>query len=163
MSTSYQVQGHTRRCAATGRELRPGEKVVSALLDQAGRFVRLDYAAEAWPGPPDGAVGFWSGRVPSADEARRKPAVDDELLLECFERLADDLDPARRNFRYVVGLLLMRRRRLKFEDVRRDAGREYLCLRCAKTGARYEVPDPRLTEAEMADVQDEVFRVLGWS
>ena len=38
--TDYQIQAPTRRCAVSGRELRPGEKYHAALLDEAGRFVR---------------------------------------------------------------------------------------------------------------------------
>ena len=34
--------------------------------------------------------------------------------------------------------------------------------RDARTGAKHEVADPRLTDAEVAAVQDEVFRQLGW-
>ena len=49
--TPYQIQGPARQCAATGRELRPGERFYSVLLDEAGQFVRKDYAADAWPGP----------------------------------------------------------------------------------------------------------------
>ena len=66
------------------------------------------------------------------------------------------------NFRYVVALLLMRRRRLKFEEAFQESGQEVLRLRCVRTRAQYDVVNPRLTEAEMTAVQEEVFKVLGW-
>ena len=50
---------------ATGRELRPGEKVYTVLRDQNGQFIRQDYAAEAWQGPPADAFSFWAGRIPA--------------------------------------------------------------------------------------------------
>lgn len=160
--TPYAIQGPGRHCAATGRELQPGERIVSVLGDEAGRLVRKDFAADAWPGPLAGAVAWWAGRVPEAGQPRRPP-VNDELLLDCFTHLAGATDPRQENFRYVLALLLMRRKRLKFEDVRKDGGRELLCLRDARSGARHELPDPRLTDSEMAAVQLEVFRVLGWN
>src|SRR6266436_2886057 len=98
--TDYQIDANTRRCAVTGRELRPGEKFFSVLLDEHGKFVRRDYSGEAWQGPPPGAFSFWAGRIP-ADENRRPP-IDDEMLVECFQRLEGQTDPARVNFRYVV-------------------------------------------------------------
>ena len=159
--TAYQIQGPARQCAATGRELRPGERFFSVLLDEAGAFVRKDYAADAWPGPPDRAVAYWSGRIPPSGQPRR-PIINDELLVDCFEHLGDAKEPAQRNFRYVVALLLMRRKRFKFEDVRKLDGEEVILLRDGKSGSRHEVPDPRLDDAEMSSVQDEVFRVLGW-
>jgi hypothetical protein len=159
--TEYQIQPNTRRCAVTGEELRPGAKFYSVLLDQGGQFVRQDYSSEAWTGPPEGAFSFWAGRVPAA-EAERRPRINDELLLDCFARLQGETEAGRVNFRYVIALLLMRRKRLKFDRVQLDGEREVLHLRCARTGAAYEVVNPRLTEDEMVAVQDEVFRVLGW-
>jgi hypothetical protein len=159
--TDYQIQPNTRRCVRTGQELPPGAKFYTVLLDQDGKFVRQDYSSEAWTGPPEGAFSFWAGRVPPA-EAERRPRINDELLLDCFIRLQGETEPARVNFRYVIALLLMRRKRLKFDRVELDGDREILHLRCARTGAAHEVLNPRLTEDEMVAVQDEVFRVLGW-
>jgi hypothetical protein len=159
--TDYQIQPNTRRCAVTGRELNPGEKVYTALLEEGGKFLRQDYSSEAWQGPPPGAFSFWCGRVPAQEEAR-KPRIDDELLMDCFRRLDGQADPNRVSFRYVVALLLMRRKRLKFDEARKDGERELLGLRCARTGAKYEVVNPRLTDGQMGSVQEEVFKVLGW-
>jgi hypothetical protein len=157
----YQIQPNTRRCSVTGRELKPGEKVYSVLLDEEGKFVRKDYSEEAWQGPPQTAFSFWVGRVASGDKKGR-PAIDDELLLDCFQRLADQLEPERVNFRFVLALLLMRRRRFKFEETRTEDGQEVLYLRCNQTGARYRVVNPNLPEEEMASVQQDVFQALGW-
>ncbi len=161
--TDYQIQAPTRRCCVTGRDLRPGEKYHSALVDEGGRFARRDYAADAWPGPPEGAIGHWAGRVPRDGEAQRRPPIDDELLVECFHRLDGATEPAKVHFRYVVALLLMRRKRFKFEDVQKDAAGETLTLRDTRSGDRHLVADPGLTEEAMAAVQDEVFQVLGWA
>lgn len=161
MLTTFDIQGPTRVCSASGRELKPGDRYFAVLADEAGGFVRRDYAADAWPGPPEKAVAFWSGRIPTGDRPR-KPVVNDALLLDCFDHLAGAAEPDRVNFRYVVALLLMRRKRLKFEDVVRENGAEVLLLRDARNGAVHRVADPRLAEAQTAAVQDEVFRVLGW-
>jgi hypothetical protein len=159
--TDYQIQPHTRRCAVTGRELRPGEKFYTALLEEGGAFHRKDYSGDAWQGPPPGAFSFWSGRVPAPTEPAR-PRIDDDLLADCFERLEGQADPGKVSFRYVLALLLMRRKRFKFEEARTDGGRELLYLRCTRTRRRHEVVNPGLSEAETASVQEEVFKVLGW-
>ncbi len=159
--TDYQIQENTRRCAVTGRELRPGERFFTVLLDEGAKFVRKDYSGEAWQGPPPGTFSFWSGRVPTASAAR-KLRIDDDLLVGCFQRLEGQTEPSRLNFRYVVALLLLRRKRFKFEGTRHESEKEILCLRCTRTKTQYEMVDPRLTEDEMAAVQEEVFKVLGW-
>jgi hypothetical protein len=162
MMTEYQIQPNTRRCAVTGRELRPAERYFTALLEADGQFVRQDYSVEAWKGPPEGAFSFWSGVVPTDSEAR-KPRFDDDLLTECFERLEGQTEPRRLSFRYVIALLLMRRKRLKFEEARTEGDHEILTLRCMRSGARHEVVNPGISEDEMVAVQEEVFQVLGWS
>jgi hypothetical protein len=159
--TEYQIEANTRRCAVTGRELCPGDKFFSVLLDEGGKFQRRDYSVEAWQGPPEGAFSFWAGRIPVGEQDRR-PRIDDDMLLDCFQRLEDDGDPSRVRFRYVVALLLMRRKRLKFEEAHMEAGQEVLLLRCTQTRNQHRVVNPRLTELEMTAVQEEVFRVLGW-
>src|SRR5579859_2713793 len=113
--TEYQIQEITRRCCLTGRELQPGERFYSVLVDEGGKFQRKDYSQEAWQGAPAEAFSFWAGRVPPREENRR-PKIDDELLFDCFRRLEGETEPGRINFRYVVALLLMRRKRFKFEE-----------------------------------------------
>lgn len=159
--TQYDLAAPGRTCAATGRELKPGDKIVSVLTDE-GTLVRREYAADAWPGPPETAVAHWHGRVP-ANDAPRRPATNEPLLFDCFDHLAGQTEPNKVHFRYVVALLLMRRKRLKFEDVKRTPdGGEVLVLRDTRSGSRVEVSDPRLSEAEIEAVQQEVFQVLGW-
>jgi hypothetical protein len=161
--TDYEIQGPARVCAATGRELRPGDRFHAVLEARDGGLVRTDYAAGAFPGAPAGAIAHWTGRVPASDKPR-KPVINDEVLLGCFERLTESADENGRNFRYVAALLLMRKKRFRFEDVARDAasGRDVLILKDAKAGAVHEVADPRLTDEQTAAVQAELFRVLGW-
>ncbi len=161
--TDYEIQGPTRVCAATGRELRPGERFYGVRIEEGGKFARKDYAADAWTGPPPDHVAYWTGRVPSADKPR-KPVINDDLLIDCFDRLKDSTDADGLNFRYVTALLLMRRKRFRFEDAYRDeSGRDVMQVRDARGGAVHPVIDPRLTDDQIAAVQDEVFRVLGWN
>ncbi len=159
--TDYQIQANTRRCFVTGRELQPGEKFYSVLFEEGGRFHRKDYSSEGWPGRPEGAFSFWTGKVPPSDGPIR-PRFDDDLLLDCFCRLEGQTAPDRVNFRYVLALLLMRRKRLKFEEAKVTGEVETLWLRCPRNATQYEVLNPRLTETEMTSVQEEVFKVLGW-
>ncbi len=157
----YQIQPNSRRCAVTGRDLQVGERYFSALVEEDRQFVRKDFSVEAWVGPPTDAVSFWTGRVQAGTEKVR-PRFDDDLLEDCFQRLQGETEPGRINFRYVVALLLLRRRRLRYESSVLVDGAEKIMLTHMGTGAKHEVVNPRLSDAEMNEVQDEVFRVLGW-
>jgi len=157
----YQIQPHTRHCSVTGRELQPGERFFTALMEEDNKFVRKDYSHEAWNGPPPDAFSFWGGKVPDVKDGR-KLDIDDEILIDCFHRLENQDDPRKVNFRYTVALLLMRRKRLKFEDAKQVNGQEVLVVRCPRDKKKYEVVNPQLDDEEIAAVQEEVFQVLGW-
>lgn len=157
----YQIQPHTRCCAVTGKEIKPGDKFYTVLVDEDHHFVRKDYCSEAWQGPPPNAFSFWMGRMPD-DSAPRRLLIDDEILMDCFGRLEGQNDPNKVNFRYVVALLLMRRKRLKFEDALHEDGQEVLVLRAGREKKTYKVVNPRLSDDEIETVQNEVFKVLGW-
>jgi hypothetical protein len=150
----------TRRCSTTGKELRPGESYHGAVIEQGGRLARHDYAPEAWSGPPKDAVGFWQGRVPI--DGPRRMVIDDEVLLQCFHRTDDAATGNAARLRFVLALLLIRRKRLKQTDSRTDDIGEVLILEEPKSNTRYEVRDPKLSSNELLAVQNEVFQLLGW-
>ena len=158
----YQIQPNTRRCAQSGRELQAGERYFAVLVEEGECLVRRDYSAEVWQGAPANAFSFWTGRVPPAESAAR-PRFDDDMLLDCFTRLEGQDDPRKVSFRYVVALLLLRRKRLKVERTDREVGQSVLCLRCSRSGATHQVVDPGLSEDALEKVQEDVFQVLGWS
>ena len=158
--TNYQLQATSRHCVRTGRELEPGDRFYSVLYDRGAAFVREDCSVEAWQGPPADAFSFWQGRIPEGNQPRRIQ-VDESLLIDCMVRLAGETTPQKINFRYVLALLLMRRKRLKFEEVVSVEGQEHLSLRCTKTRKVYRVLNPQLSDAQMVEVQEEVQNVLG--
>jgi hypothetical protein len=126
----------TRRCAVSGRALAPNEGYYSALVMERGVAVRRDYAAPAWNGPPEGAFAWWQANVASGDGGRGKLAPQD-VLLDLFGTLAGE--PAEAEFRYVLGLLLLRRRLVKLDETRTDAEGEMLVLDCPRRDERFEL------------------------
>lgn len=150
----YDLHRSTRKCAATGRDLLAGEEVYTALVAQGADLVRLDYAADAWPGPPEGAIGWWKSRIPSPTTAKARLAPND-VILQLFDQLAEQPDKA--DMRYVLALLLIRRRVMRLEDTERGAdGRETLVLYCARREESYRVA----AVVPSADRQQEIQREL---
>jgi hypothetical protein len=133
----YDLERCSRHCAVTGRELSPGEEFFSALLPAAGGLVRMDYAPEAWQGPPEAAWGWWKARLPRPDEKPRSVWAPAEVMLELFDRLADE--PDRADTRFILALLLVRRRVLRIEESHREGDQEVLLLSCPRRHAEYEL------------------------
>lgn len=154
----YDFQRCTRRCAVTGRELAPGETYYSVLLEAGRTLRRVDYSAEAWAGPPDGAIGWWRSRLPRPDRDRPQPPPSEQLL-QVFEELLGQ--PDRADFCYLLGLLLVRRRLLRLEEQEHDAhGREVLVLYCPRRDMTYRVLAVPLEPLRAGILQEELGRLL---
>ena len=147
MSVDFEVTHCSRQCAVSGRTLAPGETYFSTLRMDDAALVRTDYCAEEWRGAPENVVAWWQATVPSGDAAKPTLAPQD-VLLNLFAELAEQ--PSEADFRYVLGLLLIRRRILKLDETRRDARGEVLVLECPRRNETYELrattPDPMHTE-----------------
>ena len=148
MLLDFEIAHCSRQCAATGRTLAPGETYFSTLHMEQGTPVRRDYASEAWQGGPEGAVAWWTSKMADADGARPKLAPQD-VLLNLFAELAHQ--PAEAEFRFVLGLLLIRRRIVRLEETRRASDDEVMMLECPRRGEQYELrvatPNAERTEA----------------
>ena len=133
----YDIQRCTRRCQATGRDLAPGEVVYSALVEVGGNITRQDFSAQAWQGPPEDALGWWKGIIADASSKRVHWAPND-VMLHYFEQL--DGNPAKEDVRYVLALLLVRRRIVRVESTERDAaGVETLVVYSPRNEVEYRV------------------------
>ena len=154
----YDVQRFTRHCAVSGRELAPGEAFYTALVVEGAEVRRLDYAADAWQGPPEGALACWKSRVPAVD-GRRPRLAPNEVLLELFVGLEGVAD--KEDMRLVMALLLVRRRVLRLEAQESDAsGRDVLVLSCPRDDATFRVAGVMPGEVRIKEIQDELSRLL---
>src|SRR5436305_1831955 len=134
----------TRRCVITQRELKPGETFYSVLMLDGAKLVRHDYAAEAWTGAPAGALGWWKSHLAEPSTQRVHWAPND-VMLDLLDQLA--ADPARADMRYVLALLLVRRRVCRLENTQCDEqNRETLLLFCPRRETEYRIPVETPTE-----------------
>jgi hypothetical protein len=154
----YEVQRCTRHCAVTGRELHAGETFYSTLTAEGSRVVRHDYSAEAWQGPPEGVVGWWKAHMPERNAKKLNWAPND-VMLELLEGLEPREDKA--ELRYVLALLLIRRRVVRLEETQHDElGREISVLYCPRREATYRVVTAMPNEERTAEIQEELARLL---
>src|SRR5687767_12372161 len=142
--SEYQVARHTGVCSATGEPLEPGSTCIATLCERAedDSFDRKDFSLEAWNGGarPEGLFSYWKMIVPPPD-AKPKMLVDDQVLMELFERLGSDERPQRIAFRFVLGLILMRKKQLKFTGRSTEDGKEYWLMQLR--GPADQVPPPQ--------------------
>jgi len=158
----YEVQRCTRHCAKTGRELAPGETIFTTLVADGGRVLRLDYGAESWSGPPEGVLGWWKSKLPARD-AKKLHWAPNDVMLELLSELEDR--PEKSDFRYVLSLLLVRRRVLRVEEGEAEGkaepgGREVSLLYCPRNEKTYRVVTEDPSPERVREIQEELASLL---
>jgi len=164
----YQIGSSTGVCAATGRDLAEGEDYYAVLFEDGDSFRRADYALDAWQGPPQGAYCHFRTRIPVRQEKKKRVFVDDDVLVGFFLRLADETEPARLQFRFVLALILMRKRILRYEATHREDEAEYWEMRFAgrhgvsagDARGLHRVLNPHLSDEQIAGVADQLGAIL---
>jgi len=154
----FEVQRCTRVCATSGRQLQPGEWFYSVLTVSGADVERHDFGAEVWQGPPTGALGWWKAQMPEAN-ARKINWAPNDVMLHLLEEM--ETQPELADMRYVLTLLLIRRRVLRLEETTHDdVGQEWLTVYSHKkeTTARVRVVTP--TAARIHEIQEELARLL---
>jgi hypothetical protein len=154
----FEIQRFTRHCAATGRELKPGESFYSALVSKGAQVERQDFAVESWTGPPEGTLGWWKSQVPTPS-AQKVHLAPNDVMLELLEQW--EAVPTRHDSRYVLSLLLVRRRVLRLEETETDdTGTEVSVLYCPRRDCTYRVPAVMPSDERAAEIQDELSKLL---
>lgn len=154
----FEIQRCTRRCSLTDRELKPGETIYSAIVARGADVVRLDFAQDAWGEAPDGTIGWWRSQVPDASGKKMHWAPND-VMLHYFEQLAGQEE--KQDVRYVLALLMVRRRILRLEEnVKDEQGRDLLKLFCPRNETQYEVAAALPDEPRMLEIQTDLAQLL---
>jgi len=159
----WNIQQPKRECCACAKQFDEGEQYFSALFDSGEEFDRKDYCTACWENTAScpQLFSFWQTRVPTKEE-ERKLLVDNNVLLDFFLRLSEEKSEQpdhKTKFRYILALVLMRKRTLRFVDIARNGG-EYLILRYPKEDREFRVLDPGLTEEEAESVKDHLSQIL---
>jgi hypothetical protein len=193
-------------CAACGRRLDAGQTCWAALVEgrppaegpapdaasaappapsvgpPASRYARIDFCEPCWHAgrrPTDSGGGtlfcFWK-TSPPVPQQKKRLLVDDSVLVDLFARLEDRTAAADVHFRFVLALILMRKRLLRYESTE-PAATPALPLSAAPPAAPGAAPEvwimtprggaapvkvtnPQLTPEQIADVSLQLTQIL---
>ena len=157
-------------CAVSGRAIAPGEKFMAALRETPTGLERLDVAIEHWDAfDKADTLGFWQSVMPRPQE-KKKVFVDDEVLCTLFERLAEATEPTKVAFRFVLGLILMRKRLVLYDATRHDPPppgspegtppRDVWVVRMKGRPDPLDLVDPKLGEKQVVEVSQQLGEIL---
>lgn len=155
----YELTRASGQCSACGRALTEGEEFYSIVVETPEGFSRQDISLECWNGPPAGVLCFFKTRL-ARKEKPRNTFVDNEVLVHFFLRLANHAEAFKLRFRFVLALVLLRRRQLKYERTIREEGREYWEMRLMRDKTLHKVFNPILTDEEIEELTGELGSIL---
>ena len=102
---------------------------------------------------------FWKTKLAAPNE-KKELFISDDMLMAFFERLANETEPEKVSFRFVLALVLMRKRRLKYDSTKNDDGREIWRLTMSGEKDLVEVVNPHLNEDQIEQLTSQIGQIL---
>ncbi|MFH1615432.1 MAG: hypothetical protein ABIG61_10180 [Planctomycetota bacterium] len=158
--SDWQINKPLGRCFGTGRDIGPDEEYYAALVETAEGFERRDFSPEYWQQAEPQVYCFWKSRLPHPGKKRKQMFIDDEMLVTFFERLAKETDDEKIKFRFVLALVLMRKRIIKYDSSRLENGREIWHVRFVREKELIDVVNPNLNEEQIEQLSSQIGEIL---
>lgn len=155
----WEIEKTLGQCGGTGRGFEIEEDYFAALVETADGLHRADFSIDYWNEAKPQVYCFWKTKMPNP-ETKKKVFVDDEMLMTFFDRLADETDQEKLNFRFVLTLVLMRKRRLKYHGCKNEDGQEIWTLKVTAQDRTADVVNPHLAEDQIESLSAQMGQIL---
>lgn len=162
----WKIRATQARCELTEQEFVDGQEFYTCIFEdpESDGFLRKDYAIESWEKIRDGIApppfSFWRStyKAPIREESGKK--IDDHSVEGMIRRFIEEDDSRTENARYILALMLERKKTLIPTDVQQTETRRLLFYEHEETGEVFVVADPQLKLDEIELVQQEVADLL---
>ncbi len=155
----WEIRKTVGRCFGTDRELAVGEEYFAALVQTEQGLERRDFCAAYWEEHKPEVYCFWKSRIPNP-EHKKKLLIDDAMLLAFFDRLANEQEPEKVSFRFVLTLILMRKRKLKYDSARNENDQEIWTMKVTGEDRTADVVNPHLNEDQIQQLSEQMGQIL---
>lgn len=155
----WEISKSLGHCFGTEKEIEPGQEYFAALVETEEGLQRRDYSSDCWQEQKPEVYCYWKTRLPLPDQ-KKQLFVDDEMLMTFFDRLAEETEEEKISFRFVLMLILMRKRRLKYDSTKTEADKEIWSLKVTGDKRLVEVVNPHLDEEKIEQLSSQVGQIL---
>ena len=164
MARDYKISKTAALCGTCGKSLNPGDEFTAVVRQRGDEFVREDFcpncSSHAGGDEDTDVLGVWRAKV-SQPEEKKKLLVDDDLLINFFQRLEGAEDQAKINFRFVLALVLMRKKLLIYDRSEElGDGTDIWAMHFRKSDEPQKVIDPNMDEEKIADVSRSLGEIM---
>ncbi len=159
MSTDWSMPRRAEQCVGCRRAFDVGEIFQAFLYETDEGYERRDYCLGCRPPEDQTPIGSWKTRRPEPVAKKVQP-FDREAIYAFFERLEEAEEPSQIQFRFVLALLLWRKKALKMERTVEEVGREVWEFLTPRTGVRHRVERPELGEEQLERLSGQLEQLL---
>jgi hypothetical protein len=164
MTKEYNISKAAGTCRLCQRAFGPGEEFVATVRETEEDLLREDFCRACWDTHESRQdrelFGLWRSRTAEPRQSKRT-FVDDDLLIDFFKRLTDAREGVKLRFRFVLALVLMRKKLLVYEGSQKsEDGSEVWTLRVRGGNEMHKVTDPHMDEAKIAEVSSHLGEIL---
>jgi hypothetical protein len=159
MNQDWEIRKRSDICTATQRPFAEGEFFYTAIYRDGDGFRREDLSEDAWNARPEDPqpFSFWRSKFEMPPPPPPEPLAkqDAEGILR---KLIEENSDATKNSRYILALMLERKRLLRPME---STDPDVLVYERTGTGETFLIPNPRLALSQVPEVQKEVSALLG--
>ncbi len=155
----WEINKPLGQCCGSGRKIECGEDYYGALVETEQGLQRRDFCNEYWEREKPPVFCFWRTKLAAPNE-KKQLFISDDMLMAFFERLAHETEPEKVNFRFVLALVLMRKRRLKYDSTKTNDGQEIWRLRPTGDKELAEVVNPHLAEDQIEQLTSQIGQIF---
>lgn len=166
MQQIWSIRSRAHECAATARPFEDGEIFHTAIYfdPEENGYVRRDICTEAWPRELEARkpIASWKGAYQKVIAEARPEITSKASAMELLQRFIEEGDPKTENARYILALMLERKRQIVQTAEKEVEGAKMLFYENKKTGEIFIVRDPELLLDEVVQIQEEVATILAF-
>ena len=155
----WEINKPLGQCHGTERKIEYGEEYFAALVETEEGLQRRDFCADYWESRKPDVFCYWKTRLPEPGQ-KRQLFVDDQMLMAFFERLEKETEQEKINFRFVLALILMRKRILKYDETINKDDKEIWRLRIVGEKHIAKVVNPHLDEEQIEQLSSQIGEIL---
>ena len=165
INENWNIRSRSHHCSHTAHPFADGEIFMTVLLEDAksGELVRRDYCLAGWAEvePTLGSsFSVWRSEYEVVKTETRPEITEKESAEMLLRRLCEEDSIMTENTRYILAVMLERKKQLKQTGTRETEDANFLIYENIKSGEAYIIRDPELKLAQIEEVQKEVSRLL---
>ena len=162
----WNIQSRAHACQACNKAFADKEPFHTLLFDQRHGYERLDVCEECWKsqysqGATDrkGFISHWQS-IYNVPPAAPPEAIQKDTAESLLRKLVERNEPEHAAARYILAVMLERKRILKVKAQFSEDGRRVFIYEYPKTGDLFNIADPNLQLDQLEEVQRDVAQLL---